>query len=273
MPKRPTSNPRLARGRHLAQVEAAVRRYAPDVWTAARRLHARWLREALAAARPLLDRLVIEGRLYELEVEWLAAELAWLGYEITPEELQAQPEVVWAVRRIATHAPSTAGFLASDPRMATLVRETTRILEDDLSQFWRTLTDPRTLAQRLVNLKAEGVPYVEASRQVARQYGTEFYRAERLVRSSYNTASNNANAAAIQEAGFSKKRWLTARDARVRRPTPSSTADHVIAEGMTVPADSYFEIAGERLLYPGDRSLGASASMIVNCRCTCIGVE
>ena len=273
MPKRPTSNPRLARARHLARVEAAVRRYAPEVWTAARRLHARWLREALAAARPLLDRLVIERRLYELEVEWLAAELAWLGYEITPEELQAQPEVLWAVRRIATQAPSSAGFLASDPRMATLVRETTRILEDDLSQFWRTLTDPKTLAQRLVNLKAEGVPYVEASRQVARQYGTEFYRAERLVRSSYNTASNNAALAAIREAGFTRKRWLTSRDARVRRPEPGSPFDHWSADGQTVPIDQPFSVSGEPLMHPGDRSRGASAGNLINCRCSVIGVE
>src|SRR5690606_13439210 len=135
--RRPRTNPRLARARHLAQVEAAVRRYAPEVWTAARRLHARWLREALAAARPLLDRLVIEARLYELEIEWLESELAWLGYEISPSELLEQPEVAWALRRIAETAPSQAGFLDRDPRMPTLLRENTRILEDDLSVFWQ----------------------------------------------------------------------------------------------------------------------------------------
>src|SRR5690606_30120069 len=114
--RRPRTNPRLARARHLAHVEAAVRRYAPEVWTATRRLHARWLRQALAAARPLLDRLVIEARLYELEVEWLAGELAWLGYEISPDELREQPEVAWTLRRLAEQAPTSAGFLTTDPR-------------------------------------------------------------------------------------------------------------------------------------------------------------
>ncbi|HEX7040831.1 MAG TPA: hypothetical protein VF202_11980 [Trueperaceae bacterium] len=271
--RRPRTNPRLARARHLAQVEAAVRRYAPEVWTATRRLHAKWLREALAAARPLLDRLVIEARLYELEVEWLSTELAWLGYEISPDELLQQPEVIWTLRRLATTTPRQAGFLTTDPRLDTLVRETVRILEDDLSTFWRTLTDPETLARRLVALKAEGVPYVEASRQVARQYGTEFYRAERLVRSSYNTAANNAAAAALEEAGFTKKRWLTSRDARVRRPTPGSPYDHASADGQTVPVDQPFIVSGEPLMYPGDRSRGASAGNLINCRCSVIGVE
>jgi|GEM_PF-5489294 len=272
MPRRPRTNPRLARARHLAQVEAAVRRHAPEVWTATRRLHAKWLREALAAARPLLDKLVIEARLYELEVEWLAGELAWLGYEISPDELREQPEVAWTLRRLAEQAPASAGFLTTDPRRDTLIRETVRILEDDLSVYWRNLTDPETLARRLVNLKAEGVPYVEASRQVARQYGTEFYRAERLVRSSYNSASNNAHSAALEEAGFKRKQWLTSRDARVRRPQGQSPFDHVAAEGQKVPIDKPFIVSGEPLMYPGDRSRGASAGNIVNCRCTVIGV-
>lgn len=274
MPRRPPTNPALARARHQAQVEAAVRRYAPEVWTAARRLHARWLREALAAARPLLERLVIEARLYELEVEWLAGELAWLGYAIEPEELLEQAEIQWVLRRLAEQAPASAGFLTTDPRRDTLVRETVRILEDDLSVFWRNLTDPETLARRLVNLKAEGVPYVEASRQVARQYGTEFYRAERLVRSSFNSAANNAHGAALEEAGFRKKTWLTSRDSRVRSGGGPGKYDHVSMDGQTVPIDQPFvSPEGVRLMYPGDRSLGAPAGSIVNCRCTLVGAE
>jgi len=273
MPRRPPTNPALARARHQAQVEAAVRRHAPEVWTATRRLHAKWLREALAAARPLLDKLVIEARLYELEVEWLAGELAWLGYAIEPEELLEQAEIQWVLRRIAETVPARAGFLPTDPRRDTLIRETVRILEDDLSTFWRTLTDPETLARRLVNLKAEGVPYVEASRQVARQYGTEFYRAERLVRSSYNSAANNAATTALVDAGFTRKRWLTSRDARVRRPQGQSPWDHLSADGQTVPVDAPFIVSGEPLMYPGDRSRGASAGNLINCRCTVVGVE
>lgn len=271
MPRRPTTDPRRARQRHLARVEAAVRTVTPEVWTATRRLHARWLRIALAAARPLLDRLVIEARLYELEIEWLAAELSWLGYEISPDELRAQPEVVWALRRLTTSAPSQAGFLASDPRTPILIREATRMLEDDLSSYWRGMTSPDLLARRLVTLKAEGVPYIEATRIISRQYGTDFYRAERLVRSSYNTASNNAALAAIEEAGFTKKKWLDSRDARVRRPTPGNPFDHRAANEQIVPINAPFIVSGEELFYPGDRSRGASAGNIINCRCTVIG--
>lgn len=267
------SNPRLARARHLARLELTVRRYAPEIWTATRRLHAKWLRLAFAAAEPVLGRLVIDARLYELEVDWLAQELDWLGYEISPDELAAQPEVAWALRRLADQAPQAAGFLTTDPRRATLVSEARRILDDDLSSYWRDIVSPKTLARRLVNLKAEGVPYIEATRIISRQYGTEFYRAERLVRSSYNSAANNANTAAILEAGFPNQRWLTSRDPRVRRPEGSSPFDHVAADGQTVPVGQPFLVSGEFLMYPGDRSRGASAGNIINCRCTVIGAE
>lgn len=78
---------------------------------------------------------------------------------------------------------------------------------------------------------------------------------------------------AILDAGFTKKKWLTSRDARVRRPTKSSPFDHAAAEGQTVPVDQPFIVSGEQLMYPGDGSMGASIGSLINCRCTCVGVD
>lgn len=274
MARRRSNDPRRVEALHRARIEAAVRRTAPTIWQATRRLHARWLRIMLATARGPYERLVLERRgLYDFEIEWLVSELERAGTPITAEELLALPELQTTTAKLATSATRGGGFLKNDPRAPRLVADAQSILEDQISVYWQSLTSPRLLAQRLVRQKTEGVPYVEAARQIAREYGTEFYRAERLVRSSYSTASNHAALEAILEAGFEKKRWLTSRDARVRRPTPSSPYDHRAAEGQTVKVDQPFIVSGEQLMFPGDSSRGASIGSLINCRCTAIGVD
>ena len=42
---------------------------------------------------------------------------------------------------------------------------------------------------------------------------------------------------------------------------------HWDADGKTVPINEPFVIAGERLMFPGDDSLGATAKNLINCRC------
>lgn len=42
---------------------------------------------------------------------------------------------------------------------------------------------------------------------------------------------------------------------------------HWEADGKTVPINEPFIIAGERLMFPGDDSLGATAKNLINCRC------
>lgn len=285
MARRRSRNPRLVEAHHRRRIEAAVRKHAPLIWQATRRLHTRWLKIMLAAAQGPYERLVIEPatrtavdaelqqRLHDFEVAWLVAELGKTGVTISPNDLLNLTEVQTATNQMASSAPQGAGFLKDDPRTGRLVADAHSILEDQISSYWQSLTDPELLARRLVRQKAEGVPYVEAARQISREYGTEFYRAERLVRSSFNTASNHAHIEAIVEAGFPNKRWLTSRDARVRRPTKSSHYDHASAEGQTVPVHAPFIVSGEALMFPGDSSRGASIGNVVACRCTVLGVD
>lgn len=42
---------------------------------------------------------------------------------------------------------------------------------------------------------------------------------------------------------------------------------HWVADGLTVPVDEPFVIGGERMMFPGDDSLGATAKNLINCRC------
>lgn len=57
-----------------------------------------------------------------------------------------------------------------------------------------------------------------------------------------------------------QKEWVAVLDSRTR------TA-HVLAGGQRRPANEPFDVDGERLKYPSDTSLGASAANVINCRC------
>lgn len=41
------------------------------------------------------------------------------------------------------------------------------------------------------------------------------------------------------------------------------------ADGQTVPNEEPFEVGGEKLMFPGDGSMGASGFNLYNCRCSC----
>jgi len=58
-----------------------------------------------------------------------------------------------------------------------------------------------------------------------------------------------------------QKEWVTQGDSRVR---PA----HLAADSVTVSASEPFSVGGELLMHPGDSSLGASLSNLINCRCS-----
>lgn len=69
------------------------------------------------------------------------------------------------------------------------------------------------------------------------------------------------------------KTWRTMRDDRVR-PSPFYKSppwvSHRKAEGQRKRVDEPFIVSGERLMFPGDESLGATFPNLVRCRCVAI---
>lgn len=59
------------------------------------------------------------------------------------------------------------------------------------------------------------------------------------------------------------KEWATQGDSRVR-------PIHQVADSITVPVNEPFIVGGERLMYPGDTSLGAGPGNVINCRCSAV---
>lgn len=68
----------------------------------------------------------------------------------------------------------------------------------------------------------------------------------------------------LADKGFTRKRWVTRKDAKVRHT-------HVEAEGQTVPLAEPFIVGDYPLQYPGQR--GAPPELIYNCRCVIVGTR
>lgn len=88
------------------------------------------------------------------------------------------------------------------------------------------------------------------------------------VRSARTAITNAQNAGrmdsykAAEKMGIEMERqWLATLDARTRD-------EHAMADGQTVGIDEPFTVGGEKLMFPGDGSLGASGWNLYNCRCT-----
>lgn len=83
----------------------------------------------------------------------------------------------------------------------------------------------------------------------------------------YERAENDANAILnyeldldMKSQGYTRKRWNTQRDERVR-------TTHVMADGQEVGIDEPFTVGTSEMMFPCDASLGATADEIINCRC------
>jgi hypothetical protein len=57
-----------------------------------------------------------------------------------------------------------------------------------------------------------------------------------------------------------KKRWISVLDERTRD-------SHVAADGQEVPANDPFLVGSDKMMQPGDTSLGAGLDNVINCRC------
>ena len=110
----------------------------------------------------------------------------------------------------------------------------------------------------------EGLTTDQIAGGLRKQSGFSRHRAFRIARTEVVAASNAGNhfatAAVLSNERFSKV-WLSSRDIRVRD-------SHSAADGQTVDLDDSFKLAGGRLRFPGDSTLGASAGEIIHCRCT-----
>lgn len=89
----------------------------------------------------------------------------------------------------------------------------------------------------------------------------------RTARTAITAAENGGRADTFKRAADMgikvKLRWLATLDSRTR-------PEHGHADGQVRNVGEPFDVGGEKLMFPGDKSLGASAWNLYNCRCSLI---
>ena len=89
-------------------------------------------------------------------------------------------------------------------------------------------------------------------------------RMKRDARTAVTGLDGILTSSALRDQGFTRKRWVTRHDAKVRET-------HREVEGDTVPLEQPFYVGGYPLMYPGER--GAPPALVINCRCTMVGTR
>ncbi|MGH8003954.1 MAG: phage minor head protein [Limisphaerales bacterium] len=87
---------------------------------------------------------------------------------------------------------------------------------------------------------------------------------ESILHSAFAAAQNAVTMEAFREAGFTKKRWLTARDGKVR-------PQHQVLEGKTVSINEPFRVGNSLLMFPGEPS--PNLEDWIECRCALLSEE
>ena len=91
---------------------------------------------------------------------------------------------------------------------------------------------------------------------------TSAIRAARIAVTEAENAGRQAAADELEKKGvIMGKRWVATHDSRTRD-------EHLEADGQIVENNKPFVVGGEELMFPGDKSLGASGWNLYNCRCT-----
>ncbi len=158
-----------------------------------------------------------------------------------------------------------------DPAVAEFVRTQVAlysplIAQDMVDAFRQELADGLALGEDITTLQNRLMQFADLQAPA---------RALRVARTEIADAQNAGAMASYQRNDqVEQKKWVTARDSHVR-PAGSRGGpvfDHRAADGQIVAKDQPFVVSGERMMYPGDRSHGASPGNYCNCRCVVVPI-
>ena len=94
-------------------------------------------------------------------------------------------------------------------------------------------------------------------------YWTSLDRAMIIAENEANSFTNYTEYRSAKAKGYTKKRWLTELDDRVR-------LTHTLVESKTVDIDGLFLVGDSLMRFPRDNEYDPDPSEVVNCRCACV---
>lgn len=104
--------------------------------------------------------------------------------------------------------------------------------------------------------------YTVTKEHIKEEYYLSQERAVNLALNESNSINNHKELEDAKKAGYTRKKWCTELDNRVR-PT------HAVMEGETIPIDELFVVGDSLMEMPHDITHGADMSEVSNCRCWC----
>lgn len=124
-------------------------------------------------------------------------------------------------------------------------------------------TSTRFIRAYLADAIAEGESVDQMTRRIRDGYQTISRRRARVIaRTETISASNAGGRAGALATGLDLRReWIATIDDRTRDT-------HLLVDGQQVPMETPYAVGDSRMMFPGDTSLGADASEIIQCRCT-----
>ena len=166
----------------------------------------------------------------------------------------------WALE---TETRARLGYSAVDPKTVQLSVQnpfTGLTLNDRLERHRTSLI--YSLKEELTRGFVAGDTYPQISRRIKEQLEGDAGKAIRIVRTEstriYNEAQFDSIKHAEEQGVVVTKTWISSGDDRTRD-------SHLALDGVTIPVDEYFDIDGDKGLFPGDFS---EAKNVINCRCT-----
>ena len=201
---------------------------------------------------------------YEQAQEQLEIQYRDKMFEILPEydgdfiRDYAAAYAVNAVETTAKHIEKPVDVVSVSPKKTKNIgKKQAQKIQKEVKESVGDIVVPKIPV--VASLEAENQP--ESSQ--ADSWYISLDRAKFNAENEANTILNRSDFLKAKEAGYTRKRWLTEHDNRVR-PT------HAEIEGLTIPIDEYFVVGDSIMSYAHDVSHGASVNELANCRCATV---
>lgn len=143
-----------------------------------------------------------------------------------------------------------------DPAVGQAVASRENKMKDASERIWKDVSE--TIS--------EGIEAGESNAKIAARIREAFNgiskeRSETIAQTEVAAAYGQARQRGMQENGVTYKKWLTARDEKVR-------TSHQDVDGDIVGTNEHFHVGSSLLLHPGDPN--GPAEEVINCRCVCV---
>lgn len=154
-----------------------------------------------------------------------------------------------------------------------LQRKVKNFLTERQAGIWNEVgqTSHKSLRRAIEKGLKDGDSIDEMSKRIRKVLNNQTkYTSARIARTEVTGSMNFGQQITRTEIGIDKKWWISTIDARTRGVDPGDKFNHLAADGQIVKNSGAYTVSGEKLLHPGDGSLGASAGNIIHCRCTSV---